>query len=80
MTRQLTDVSSPEALGRRSVEGPMRAILTCPYTYGSAEWHRWQVARDEALGNKRGLHRTNAGEGKQWGKSFNYDTDSREVA
>lgn len=70
------DCTSPEYLGALSVSGAWRAILRNPFAYGSALWHRFQVARDLALGNKRENFAGVALKDRQIDpKRFHYQTD-----
>jgi hypothetical protein len=48
----MPDITSPEYLGSLSTQGAWRAILRNPYKPGTSHHHRWQAAREEALGKK----------------------------
>lgn len=76
------DLTTPEGLGWLSAQPGWRFIpLERIFAYGTAKWHRFQEAKDDALGKIKSRFGSNAGDAdamvKRLSTSHFYDTDSR---
>jgi hypothetical protein len=72
----MPDITSPEYLGALSTVGAWRAVLRNPYKPGTSHHHRWQAAREEALGKKYSNFRNLTVRDRQIDPAhYIYDTD-----